>query len=255
MVFHMLPTRVKKQKSWWAKNLKMQHAMDEYRWEQLKEKPSSLCKIAAKFAVSFTTLGWLVKEGVSMSAFNLSKQKIKPEEEVVLVNFILESADQGLPPTHHSIKLYANDILKSHVSDGYEWVGIKWVFGFLDHHCDQLQSHWSKPLDTQRARALNPKAKKAWYKMVDREVIQQGVCVEDIYGMDQSGFPPSHQDWERVVGAWGMKTQHKQGGANQENVMAIVTSCADRMTLNPLSIFKGKNFLKKWGNNNVTHAL
>ena len=228
--------------------------MDEYRREQLKEKPSSLCKIAAKFAVSFTTLGRLVKGGISMSAFNVSKQKIKLEE-VVLVNFILESADQVPPPTHHSIKLYTNDILKSHVGDGYEQVGIKWVFGFLDHHRDQLQSHWSKPLDTQRAQALNPEAKKAWYKMVDREVIQQGVCVEDIYVMDESGFPPSHQDRERVVGARGMKTQHKQGGANQENVMAIVTSCADRMTLNPLSIFKGKNFLKKWGNNNVTHGL
>ena len=91
--------------------------------------------------------------------------------------------------------------------------------------------------------------------MVDREVIQQEVRVEDIYGMDESGFPLLHQGQERVVGAQGTKTQHKQGGVNQENFTAIVTICADGMTLNPLIIFKGKNFLKKWGNNNVAHAL
>ena len=133
-----------------SQNSKMQHAMDKYRQEQLKEKHSGLRKIAAKFAVSFTTLGRLVKGGISMSTFNVSKQKIKAEE-VVFVDFILESADWGLPPTHHSIELYVNAILKSHVGDGYEQVRIKWVFGFLDHHHDQLQSHWSKPLDTQRA--------------------------------------------------------------------------------------------------------
>ena len=52
-----------------------------------------------------------------------------------------------------------------------------------------------------------------------------------------------------------MKIQHNQGGVNWENVMAIVTTCTYRMTLNPLIIFKGKNFLEKWGNNNVAHAL
>ena len=60
-----------------------------------------------------------MKGDISMSAFNASKQIIKPEE-VVLVNFILESAEWGLPPTHCSIQLYTNAILKSCVGDGYE---------------------------------------------------------------------------------------------------------------------------------------
>jgi len=51
-----------------------------------------------------------------------------------------------------------------------------------------------------------------------------------------------------------MKTQHKQGGADRENVTAIVTICADGTTLRPTIIFKGQNFMTKWAENNVANA-
>ncbi|KAF9524941.1 hypothetical protein CPB83DRAFT_725609, partial [Crepidotus variabilis] len=55
----------------------------------------------------------------------------------------------------------------------------------------------------------------------------------NIYGMDESGFPPSHQGVERVVGRRGTKTQHKTGSANRENVTVLVTICADGTALDP----------------------
>lgn len=48
--------------------------------------------------------------------------------------------------------------------------------------------------------------------------------------------------------------QHKQGGADCENVTAIVTICADRTTLCPTIIFMGQNFMTKWADNNVANA-
>ncbi|KIL62014.1 hypothetical protein M378DRAFT_81767, partial [Amanita muscaria Koide BX008] len=72
--------------------------------------------------------------------------------------------------------------------------------------------------------------------------------------MDESGFPPGHQGKERVVGRRGTKTQHKQGGADRENVTALITICADGTALPPMIIFKGQNFMAKWGNNNVAKA-
>ncbi|KAJ7439297.1 hypothetical protein FB451DRAFT_985330, partial [Mycena latifolia] len=56
---------------------------------------------------------------------------------------------------------------------------------------------------------------------------------ENIYGMDESGFPPSNQGRQRVVGRRGTKTQHKAGSANHENVTVLVTICADGTTLKP----------------------
>ena len=59
---------------------------------------------------------------------------------------------------------------------------------------------------------------------------------------------------ERIVGHRGSKIQHKSGSANRENVTALVTICADGTTLKPTVIFKGRNFMKSWGEDNLSEA-
>jgi len=77
----------------------------------------------------------------------------------------------------------------------------------------------------------------------------------NIYGMDESGFPLSDQGQQCVIGCCGNQVQHKQGGADHENVTALVTICADGTALEPTIIFKEMNFMNKWGDNNVANAL
>lgn len=114
-----------------------------------------------------------------------------------------------------------------------------------------LQTHWRKPLDTQCAQGMNPEAKKQWFELVETFVVKAGIRKEDLYGMDETAAPLTASETERVVGGRGVKTQHKSGVADRENVTAIVTICADGTTLHPTIIFKGQAFQKKWGNNNV----
>lgn len=72
--------------------------------------------------------------------------------------------------------------------------------------------------------------------------------------MDESGFPPSDQRVQRIVGQRGAKRQHKTRSANRENVTVLVTICADGTALKPTIIFKGQHILKKWCQNNVCEA-
>ena len=130
-----------------------------------------------------------------------------------------------------------------------------WVHHFLEWHCDKLQMHWSKPLNSQHGQSLNPKAIGKWFKLVKELLPDQDIQKYDIYGMDESGFPPSDQGKQRVIGHCGAKIQHKQSGADCENVTAIITICADGMKLTPTIIYKGKNVLQKYGENNVAGAL
>jgi len=102
---------------------------------------------------------------------------------------------------------------------------------------------------------MNPEAKKAWFELLEEFVVKAGIQHEDLYGMDETGCPPSDQGTQHVIGGQGTKTQHKQGGADCENVTAIVTICTNGMTLKPTIIFKGQNFMSKWGNDNVSQAL
>ncbi|KAJ7216947.1 hypothetical protein C8J57DRAFT_1039175, partial [Mycena rebaudengoi] len=64
-----------------------------------------------------------------------------------------------------------------------------------------------------------------------------------IYGMDESGFPTGYTGNERVLGARGTKTQHKQGGASRQNITALVTIRGDgAMNVPPMIIYPGVNF-------------
>ena len=102
----------------------------------------------------------------------------------------------------------------------------------------------------KHTQSLNPAAVNHWFDLVEEVVVKTGISKENIYGMDESGFPPSDQGKQRVVGARGTRTQHKVGGADRENVTALVTICADGTSLRPTIIFKGKNIMSKWTENN-----
>ena len=101
---------------------------------------------------------------------------------------------------------------------------------------------------------MNLEAKKQWFLLVEEFVVKLSIRPEDLYAMDETGCPPSDQGTQRVVGSRGVKTQHKQGGADKENVTALVTICADGTALHPTIIFKAKRFNAKWATNNVSKA-
>lgn len=256
MVGRALLEHVKTQVKQLKTDARMNAAIEEYRQEQ--RKPDGVQKrgyrpIADAYGVSSSALQRLVNGGISQSASNAMKRKLTITEEHVLRDFILKAADRALPLGTRKIEEHANAILqgREHL---VECVGVSWVGRFLDRYQDELQTHWSRPLATECARSLNKESVKHWFKHVQTEVIEKGVKEHNIYGMDESGFPPSNQGVERVVGRRGTKVQHKAGSANRENVTVLVTICADGTALAPTIIFKGKRILKKWGENNVSQA-
>jgi hypothetical protein len=151
MVNKALSEQVKQQKATAQANAQMCQAIDMYQQQEFKpkEQRKSYWEVADEFDVSKSTLQRLVMGEVSMSAFNAGKQKLTPAEEHVLVDFALESADRGFPLSHNNLYKAANDILTSCLGDEHDSLGHNWVNNFLNRHHDELQTHWSKPLDTQ----------------------------------------------------------------------------------------------------------
>ena len=258
MPYKALSEHVKRQNKSRAKEATMQNAVNAYHQEQAL--PANMRRGARKIAEDFgipkqwQTIFNRYNGGRSMQEAHEAQQNLTPAEEGILVDFLNQSAEQGFPQPHKSIEALATLLRKARLGDNCDTLGESWVHRFLDRHRAVLQTHWSKPLDTQRARAMNPEAKKAWFDLLENFVVKAGIRREDLYGMDETGCPPSDQGTQRVVGGRGTKTQHKQGGADRENVTAIVTICADGTTLKPTIIFKGQNFMSKWGNDNVSQA-
>lgn len=81
----------------------------------------------------------------------------------------------------------------------FQPVGEGWAGRFVDRH-EKISMYWSKPLDTQRARCLNPTSVKGWFELVKRELIDAGILPENTYNMDESGTPPSNDQSSRVSG-------------------------------------------------------
>jgi hypothetical protein len=79
---------------------------------------------------------------------------------------------------------------------------------------------------------------------------------ENVYGMDESGFPFGGDEIGNVVYCDTATTiQHAQAEGNRENVTAVVTICADGTTVVPTVIFKGKHLNSAWHEANLQLEL
>lgn len=77
--------------------------------------------------------------GVSMSAFNTSKQKLLPAEERVVINHICVSADRGFPMHHKTVIDHVNAIIEARSREKID-AESNWIDCFLGRHHDELQT-------------------------------------------------------------------------------------------------------------------
>lgn len=200
--------------------------MEAYTFEQSKPRceQKSLHDVALHFHVNHTTPNNHYKGKPTKNAFVAMHQKLMPAEENTLVEYKLACLDHGFPITYSQLATFANEILKACIGPDYEPVGKNWTDQFIEHHYQSWQMHWSKPLDSKHAHAQNPDIIKHWFELVKEFIPDLNVKPENIYGMDESGFPPLDQGCQRVIGWQGKHVQHKQGGADQENVKLLLLS-------------------------------
>ncbi|KIJ53755.1 hypothetical protein M422DRAFT_242002 [Sphaerobolus stellatus SS14] len=145
-----LSKKAQKQKKRQDSDAQMTLAIEAYKVELAGPdgKKLGLWKVTAQYGVSHATLSRLVNGGASISTFNLSKRVLTEVEEEKLLEYMVNSANRGFPLAHKHIRQYANMLLKNRPKHTQGTVGKNWVDCFIERHNDQLQTHWSKPLDT-----------------------------------------------------------------------------------------------------------
>jgi len=132
-----------------------------------------------------------------------------------------EKGWRGFPLNHKRLKEAVDEICRARLGDRFPpgGVGKNWTSRFIEKHHDELWMYWSHTLDNKRGRAVNPATNKAWYDLLEDvlagrrdhefesgtaelgpEVDYEPILPENIYGMDESGFPASSSRKERVIG-------------------------------------------------------
>lgn len=244
---HALSAKLKSQAESRANEYAVQQAADAYRAyearieeEGLKEgeKKLGVASFARDFGVSATTLGRRLDGKRSQAEYLQTRQKLSPDIETQLVNYIVELAANALPPTKAQIREVAQKLLPPDA----EPLGIHWVDNFIDRNDRKLSKFKAKYLETARADNLNAANVKAHEDLVEARIKIPGVTPDCIYGMDETAINQGDRNapTEVVVAGSGTKSAMKRGLPQSENITLVECICANGMALKPMIIFTTK---------------
>jgi hypothetical protein len=118
---------------------------------------------------------------VSMEAHNLNKQKLSPQHELELVDYIKGLSKRGLPPTREMTRRFASEIGNYHIGNG-------WVGRFLGRNKHHLTLRWTKGMDAVRHKADSEANYKLYFDLLHQKMKEYNIEPRHTYNMDEKGF-------------------------------------------------------------------
>jgi hypothetical protein len=195
-------------------------------------------EVAAKFKVSRTTLSRRYR-GVqgSVQAQRINNQKLSPQQEQELVEYINRLTKQGLQPTRTMVQNFATQVAKDHVGNG-------WVTRFLQRNQDHLTSRWTMGMDAVRHKADSESKYKLYFELLTNKITQYDVLPKDIYNMDEKGFMIGVIGRSKRIfskARWDSKeVRASLQDGSREWVTLLAAICVDGSHLSPGIIFESK---------------
>ena len=207
----------------------------------------SLRALAMAFDIPRSTLQTRVRGTQPRSEARPANCKLSPTEEHSLVQWILDLDRRGFPPHIIDVRRMADVLLAARGQNPPPPpVGKCWVSRFIKNQ-PELQTKWSRRLNSQRASSEDPIAITAWFKLVEETRQTYGVLDQDIYNFDETGFAMGVAATSKVV-----TSSDRVGRAvviqpgNREWVTAIECVNASGWSLPPFIILSGKVHQSSW---------
>ena len=113
----------------------------------------SIRATALAYGVERTTLTRRLDGGLPRNKGHSSQQLLSPEQEDILVTWILEKERLGHPPTHQRIREYATKI--SGYSGQGSYIGKNWVTRFITRN-PEVRTKIGRKIDYQRVEGTQP---------------------------------------------------------------------------------------------------
>ncbi|UPX14071.1 uncharacterized protein EKO05_0004563 [Ascochyta rabiei] len=171
------------------------------------------------------------------------QQRLTPEQEQFLVNWILEEDSRAQPPSHPRVREMATLIL--HMNGDYEPLGHKWVTHFITRN-PRVASIVGRKIESARTTAANYETIRAFLELFERTRIELGIQYEDIWNMDETGVGLGVCSNSRVVASSSKKKAYVKSPEDREWVSIIESISAVGKKLQCLVIFKGKHLQSTW---------
>ena len=172
-----------------------------------------------------------------------NSKKLTELEEEVITRHVLDLDARGFAPTLSAVRDMANKLLAER---GASEVGRDWPRNFVKR-TPSLTTRFNRPYDRQRALCEDPEVISPWFDLVARTKATYGICDEDTYNFDETGFMMGKISAQLVVTGSERRGRSKaiQPG-NREWVTVIQGINAAGWAIPPFIIFAGQYHLSAW---------
>ena len=231
---------------------KLEAAITAYKENALKEKKQclSLQEMKNRTGIPKTTL-WRAGQPNYQSArqFSETKKLFSTAQELMMVKYLLGSADMGRGMDPRTLRELANEILWETRGPDHKPVNHNWPGSFITRYEKVLSTHWSKPLDRNHAEA-SPEMIAGFYHVYGEVLKQHAIPLTNQFGADETGIQLSVGCAKQVIGHCGKRTTYNTQGGDREQITFLPVICADSTLTGHITIFPGKKIPNKCAYNN-----
>ncbi|CCF41338.1 transposase [Colletotrichum higginsianum] len=169
-------------------------------------------------------------------------QRLSPDQEAKLAEWVRIQHALGLAPTHQQVKVFAERIL--HAMGDTEPIGKGWIQAFLKRN-PSIKVQRSRPIDSRRINGASTEVIREWFKLLAIPEVQ-GIKPANRYNMDETGILEGQGSNGLVLGMSETKSVRKKQPGSRAWVSIIECISALGQRLHPLIIYKGKTVQQQW---------
>lgn len=228
----------------------------------IRSKSMSIRQAAKAFVVPKTTLIDKMKNRYVKAGNTGAPTILTALEEQVLVSWIIEMGERGLPVTKCQLlesvaKLVHNLNRENSFKGGIP--GNKWYQGFLKRH-PEISKRVPQNLTVSRA-SLSENDIRNWFSSVrsyltDNDLLDVLTDPKRVFNCDESGFYLSPKEKQVLVRKGSKKVYNRTVNDEKENITVLLTVSADGVMQPPMTLFPykkripssiHKKYPKSWG--------
>lgn len=200
-------------------------------------------KAADAHRVARSTLQERLHGRQSHAVAHQSQQRLTPEQEDFLADWILSENAHARPPSRPSVREMATRILR--MNGDYEPLGQQWVPHFVARH-PQVASIIGRSAVSVKTTAASHDTMHAFLELSACTRVELGVRYEDIRGIDETRVAPGVRTNAHMLAGYGEKKTNVDFAKDREWVSVIETTAVVGRRVQCLVILHGKHLQSTW---------
>jgi hypothetical protein len=201
-------------------------------------------RAAAKaYGIPRATLQNRLKGATNRTTCHQPEQRLSPEQEEFLVEWILKEDGRACPPSHARAREMATLILRT--NGDLNPLGRKWLLHFMKRN-PRVHSVVGKKIDAQRAEAATPEQLREFIEHFERTRQRLNIPIDSVYNMDETGVALGVCTNTRVLASSLKKKAYVKSPEDREWVSIIECVSATGQKLRCAIVFKGQHLQSTW---------